>query len=154
MAKTATAVEKAAKLEASFQTKKKVNAVLLSTYLSEEYSNDEDSFSKATGHQKSKLKSWLEKDAVVAGGHIFLEASKFAKDEEEKVALLNKLDEGMKVETLALVLDKKYGGSQGEFARKNKTYQQQVSRWANRGALVIDGHVYRGQVKLELKAKT
>ena len=154
---TSKAIKVAAKAASVLPTKdfrepQEVKAILLSTYLSEFYSNNVEAFAEELGHSKDEVDSWLSKDAVLAGGHICLKASKFKESEEESLERKNNLDEGLKVKTLALVISESYL-SQGDFARQNKTFQQQVSRWIDRGTLYIEGQVYRAQAVLNKKKK-
>lgn len=137
------AVIKAARIEK--ESAIKVNAVLLSTYLEFVHKNDIDSIVKASGHPKSQIERWLSKEAILAGGRVYLKKSKFKETKEEETNRLTKLDEGATGVKLESAIKSDFKGRQEIFAKTRGSTQQQVSRWTSAGSIYLLDQVYRMQ---------
>ena len=124
-----------------------VKAVALSTYLKRHFRDDTMALATATGIKPYQIRKWLNNNAVLADGKVYLKASKIDETAEQTRSRLKALSttRGVEGEAFNDMLSRDFGGNQSQFAKHYGVHQQQVNRWTKRDCLFIEEQVYRMQ---------
>lgn len=128
-------------------------AYLLKKFIKDNFENNGVDFLSATKHfasylgvSSTRVKEWLEKDAIVIDKSVFLMATLSPETKNQKSKRLSNLYSGAEWDLLADVLNKKYKNNQSRFAREKGLVPQQVSRWINaKKCILVESQVYRFQ---------
>lgn len=128
-------------------------AFLLKQFIKDNFENNGFDFCTAIKHfasylgvSNTRVKEWLEKDAIVIDKSVFLMATLSPETKNQKTKRLSNLHSGAEWDFLADILNKKYKNNQSRFAREKGLVPQQVSRWINaKKCILVESQVYRFQ---------
>lgn len=129
------------------------NAILMQTFLDDNFNGDALAMSKQTGVPSSQIKRWISKSAIMINNSVYLRASKFTETAAQKTARQEALKNGTQGVPFNQHLDQFHRGRQTNFAEAYSIHQQQVNRWTKRNCVFLCGHVYREQRELEFDTK-
>ena len=140
------------KMQSDDNVTTKEKAELLSSFINMHYKCNMKMACEEIGVPRFQLNRWLQLDAIVIKGCIYLMRSSFPESDDEKNRRTNALDSQLNKEPVfATALEQHIelhykNANQSMFARDHSVRQQQVFRWVNSGLCVfLLGQVYRLQ---------
>lgn len=123
-------------------------AISLESYLNEKYDGKILELAKATSLSSAQLKRWIQNDAILCGGKVFLKASKFPETKDQAAKRAKKIKSGVPAIPLEKEIRVAHSDNQCDFAEHFETTQQQVSRWYKKECIFLMDQVYRMQKQI------